>query len=246
MSMKRKITTLMILGISINLANASKITDMIQKQTGQVTTILQEQQMSQDSNLKLLTLKDNSSGYKVLAVTNSQESIFLPITQAFFTSNDKDRELVVQEFGSITNYNMTFKTQAAVKKEIAKLPQDYIVSLKGKTSKKVFYIISDPLCPHCQEELKHLDERLKQGDVKMIPVGWMGAESANKVAELYEKMKNLKTDSEKIALLKKVYDKNYKAPTAKNATLTKVQEVVRSLMGKGKAEGTPYIIEEDL
>lgn len=244
--MKKKIAAFIALSLSVNLANASKITDMIQKQTGQATTILKEQALSQDSNLKLLTLKDSSSGYKVLAVTNKQESIFLPITQAFFTNNDKDRELVVQEFQSITNYNMTFKTQAAVKKEIAKLPQEYIVSLKGKTSKKVFYIISDPLCPHCQEELKHLDERLKQGDVKMIPVGWMGIESANKVAELYEKLKTAKTDSEKIALLKKAYDTNYKAPTAKDATRTKVQEVVRSLMGKGKAEGTPYIIEEDL
>ena len=157
--MKKKIAAFIALSLSVNLANASKITDMIQKQTGQATTILKEQALSQDSNLKLLTLKDSSSGYKVLAVTNKQESIFLPITQAFFTNNDKDRELVVQEFQSITNYNMTFKTQAAVKKEIAKLPQEYIVSLKGKTSKKVFYIISDPLCPHCQEEVKHVDER---------------------------------------------------------------------------------------
>ena len=118
--MKKKIAAFIALSLSVNLANASKITDMIQKQTGQATTILKEQALSQDSNLKLLTLKDNSSGYKVLAVTNKQESIFLPITQAFFTNNDEDRELVVQEFQSITNYNTTFKTQAAVKKEIAK------------------------------------------------------------------------------------------------------------------------------
>ncbi|WP_285819102.1 disulfide isomerase [Helicobacter bilis] len=244
--MKKKIAAFIALSLSVNLANASKITDMIQKQTGQATTILKEQALSQDSNLKLLILKlDN--GEKAVVVTNKQESLVFPVLpQAFFTSNDKDRELVAQEFQSVMFYNNTFKTQAAVKKEIAKLPQEYIVSLKGKTSKKVFYIISDPLCPHCQEELKHLDERLKQGDVKMIPVGGMGVESANKVAELYEKLKTAKTDSEKIALLKKAYDTNYKAPTAKDATRTKVQEVVRSLMGKGKAEGTPYIIEEDL
>lgn len=244
--MRKSIAVLMAIGLCANLANASKITDMLQKQTGQATTILKEQSLSQDSNLKLLTLKDNASGYKVLAITNKQESVFLPITQAFFTSNDKDRELVVQEFQSTTNYNMTFKTQAAVKKEIEKLPKDYIIKLKGKTNKKVFYIISDPMCPHCQEELKHLDEKLAQGDVKMIPVGWMGADSANKVAELYAKIKNAKTDSEKIAILKKTYDKNYKAPTANQKQLDDVQGVVRSLMGKDKAEGTPYIIEEDL
>lgn len=244
--MRKSIATLMAVGLCVSFASASKITDMIQKQTGQSTTVLKEQPLSQDANLKLLTLKDNTSGYKVLAVTNKQESIFLQITQAFFTNNDKDRELIVQEFQSTTNYNMTFKTQDAVKKEIAKIPQDYIVSLKGKSNKKVFYIISDPMCPHCQEELKHLDEKLAQGDVKMIPVGWMGVDSANKAAELYAKMKNIKTDSEKIAFLKKVYSKDYNAPTANQKQLEVVQEVVRSLMGKDKAEGTPYIIEEDL
>lgn len=244
--MKKSILALMSIALCVNLANASKITDMIQKQTGQATKILKEQPLTQDSNLKLLTLKDNESGYKVLAITNKQESLFLPITQAFFTSNDKDRELVAQEFQSTTNYNMTFKTQAAVKKEIAKLPKDYIINLKGKTNKKVFYIVSDPMCPHCQEELKHLDEKLAQGDVKMIPVGWMGADSANKVAELYAKIKTAKTDSEKIELLKKIYDKDYKAPTANQKQLADIQEVVRSLMGKDKVEGTPYIIEEDL
>lgn len=244
--MKKSILALMSIALCVNLANASKITDMIQKQTGQATKILKEQPLTQDGNLKLLTLKDNESGYKVLAITNKQESLFLPITQAFFTSNDKDRELVAQEFQSTTNYNMTFKTQAAVKKEIAKLPKDYIINLKGKTNKKVFYIVSDPMCPHCQEELKHLDEKLAQGDVKMIPVGWMGADSANKVAELYAKIKTAKTDSEKIELLKKIYDKDYKAPTANQKQLADIQEVVRSLMGKDKVEGTPYIIEEDL
>lgn len=244
--MKKSIVTFIALSLSISLANENKITDIIQKQAGQKTTILKEQQLSQDTNLKLLTLKlDN--GEKAVVVTNKQESLVFPILpQAFFTSNDKDRELVLQEFESTMFYNNTFKTQAEVKKEIAKLPKEYIISLKGKTNKKVFYIISDPMCPHCQEELKHLDDRLKQGDVKMIPVGWMGPDSANKVAEIYEQLKNIKTDSEKIALLKKVYDKNYKAPTAKAETLTKVQDIVRSLMGKGKAEGTPYIIEEDL
>lgn len=244
--MKKSIAAIMTIGLCVNFANANKITVMIEKQIGQKTTVLKEQPLVQDSNLKLLTLKDNESGYKVLAITNKQESVFLPITQAFFTSNDKDRELVVQEFQSTMNYNMTFKTQAAVKKEIAKLPQEYIINLKGKTNKKVFYIISDPMCPHCQEELKHLDERLSQGNVKMIPVGWMGPDSANKVAELYAKIKNAKTDSEKIAILKKTYDKNYKAPTASQKQLSDVKEVVKSLMGKDKAEGTPYIIEEDL
>ncbi len=244
--MKSKISSLVALCLCVNLAYASKITDVIEKQTGQKTTLLKESVLKQDSNLKVITLKDNASGFKVLGIINKQESIFLPITSAFFTDNDKDRESLMQEFQSVSNYNLTFQTQAEVKKAITKLPKDYIIHLKGKNSKKVFYIISDPLCPHCQEELKHINQKLELGDVKMIPIGWMGDESANKTAEIYLKVKNAKTDSEKIDILNRVYAKTYKAPKADSKSLATVQEVVRMLTGKGKVEGTPYIIEEDL
>ncbi len=244
--MKKKISSLVAFCLCINFAYASKITDIIEKQTGQKTMVLKETTLNQDSNLKLITLKDDESGFKVLAITNKQESIFLPISSAFFTNNDKDRDMVLQEFNSTSYYNLTFKTQAEVKKAITKLPKDYIINLKGKNSKKVFYIISDPLCPHCQEELKHIDQKLELGDVKMIPIGWMGDESADKVAEIYSSIKNAKTNSEKINILNKIYAKTYKAPKADNKSLANVQEVVRALTGKGKVEATPYIIEEDL
>lgn len=230
--------------IFIGIAQASKLTDMIKEQTGQTTSVLKEQALKQDSNLKLVTLKDAKTGFKVLAITNKQESFLLAITSAFFTSNENDRDLIIAEFGSITNYNMTFKTQDAVKKAIANLPKDSIIHLTStnKNAKKVFYIVSDPLCPHCQEELKHINERLNQGDVKMIPVGWMGKESAQKVAEIYSLAKKATTDSEKIKILQRIYNPQYKA---KQMDTKIVEQVVSSLMGEGKVEGTPYIIEED-
>lgn len=230
--------------IFLGVAQASKLTDMINKQTGQEVSIIKEQQLKQDSNLKLVTVKELKTGFKVLGFTNKNESFFLAITSAFFTSNDDDRDLIISEFGSINNYNMTFKTQEVVKKTISSLPSDIIINLSStnKNAKKIFYIVSDPMCPHCQEELKKIDDRLKEADVKMIPVGWMGKDSAYKVAEIYSLMKNAKTDSEKIKILQKIYNPQYKA---KPRDTKIVEEVVRSLMGEGKVEGTPYIIEED-
>ena len=230
---------------AVNIATASPLTDMIQKQTGQKVSLVKEQKLSQDSNLKLVTLKDDASGMRILGLSNTSESMFLAISQAFFTANDKDRELIVAEYGNVGNYNMTFKSQAAVKKVIATLPKEHIIDLKGKNPKRLFYIVSDPLCPHCQVELANIDKRLEQGDVKMIPIGMMGEESARKVAEIHAKIKSAKSDADKIAILKKIYDRDHKAEGFEPKELEKIKEVARNITGKGKVEGTPYIIEED-
>ncbi|RDU71029.1 disulfide isomerase [Helicobacter aurati] len=226
------------------IAQASKLTDMIKEQTGQETSVLKEQSLQQDPNLKLVTLKESKTGFRVLAVTNKQESFLLAVTSAFFTSNEADRNIIVAEFGSVTNYNATFKTREAVKKAIASLPKDSIIYLSStnKNAKKVFYIVSDPMCPHCQEEFKHINERLQQGDVRMIPVGWMGKDSAQKVAEIYSLTRKATTNSEKIKILQRIYNPQYKP---KQMDTKMVEEVVHKLMGEGKVEGTPYIIEED-
>ncbi|RDU66247.1 disulfide isomerase [Helicobacter didelphidarum] len=240
-----KILSVLLLGFFCNFAYASKITDIITKQVGVKVGVIKEQSLNADSNLKLITVKDEEHGVKANFLVNQKENIAIGLSPVVFTDNNKDRELIIREMQSVQSYNDTYKTHASVKKIVDSLPKDYIVYIKGKTNKKVFYIISDPLCPHCQVELANIDKRLEYGDVAMIPIGWMGKGSADKVAEIYANAKNLKTDSEKIAFLKKIYDKNYKAKDADSVARTAVSEVVRQLMGKGKVEGTPYIIEED-
>ncbi|WP_237416275.1 disulfide isomerase [Helicobacter saguini] len=225
---------------------ASKLTDMVQRVTGQKMSVIKEFSLKQDSNIKFVVLKDDSTSQRVIVMTNKAESFVQPLVpQAFITENEIDSNTLLSEVGSVQNYNMTYKTSSEVKKAIATLPKDYIINLSGKNPKKTYYIVSDPMCPHCQVELDNIDKKLAAGNVKMIVVGWMGEESANKAAEIYKKARSLKSDSEKLALLKKVYNKSYKAPAAPESDKKVIQEVVRALMGKGKVEGTPYIIEED-
>lgn len=238
----KKVSSILALCLCFGIAQANKINDLIEKQTGQKTTFLSEQKLTQDSNLKVVTLREDQSGMKVVVITNQQESIIIPIL-TFFTSNDKDREMLISQMNATQMYNETFKTQAAVKKIIESIPKDYIIDIKGKTSKKLFYIISDPLCPHCQAELANIDKRLEQGDIKMIPIGMLGEQAAKKAAEIHEAMKNVTSDSQKVAILKKIYDPKHKAPQSLDTK--KIEEITKSLLGKDKVEGTPYIIEED-
>ena len=236
-----KILSVLFCAATLSSVYASALTDLIQKEVGENMSVIEENYLSQDKNIKFVTLKDNGSGYKVVVITNKQENFIIPVT-AFFSGNEKDRDLVNGKLADAAIYNETFKSHAAVKAAINKIPKDYIIDIKGK-GKKVFYIISDPQCPHCQVELDNINKRLEKGDVKMIPIGMLGDESAKKAAEIHKKMKNVKSDSEKISILKSIYSKAHEAP--KDIDTKKVQEITRSLLGPDKVQGTPYILEED-
>ena len=157
----KNISKILLFSILCNVVYANKLVDLIATQTGQKISMIKEQTLSQDPNLKFVVLKDEASGFKVSVITNKQETIIIPLS-TFFTSSEKDRTTIINEIASVNNFNMTFKTQSAVKAAIASLPKDYIIELKGKNHKKVFYIISDPLCPHCQVELNNIEKRINE------------------------------------------------------------------------------------
>lgn len=227
----------------VGIAHASKLSDMLEKVIGEKTKILKEIPLKEDPNLKFVVLQ-TSSGEKAVIMANKAESVIyvVPAPQAFITANEQDSAALIDEVRMIQQYNENFKTHKAVKDVIAKIPQDYIISLKGKNPKKTYYIVSDPLCPHCQNELQNIEKRLQNGNVKMIVVGMMGEQSSKKAAEIYREAKKSKSDSDKIALLKKVYNPNYKSSGGDEKI---VQDVTKALIGKDKVNGTPYIIEED-
>lgn len=242
--MKKILYFVTCLALFSGVGNASKLTDMVLRVTGQKVSVIKEFSIKQDSNIKFVVLKDENTAQRVIVITNKAESFvqtFIP--QAFITENKEDSNILLSEASSVQNYNANYKTQDEVKKIIStKVPKDYIITINGKNPKKTYYIVSDPLCPHCQNELKNIDKRLQNGNVKMIVVGMMGEQSRKKASEIYREIKKTKSDSEKIALLNKIYNQSYKSNSSEEKV---VQDVTSALIGKGKVEGTPYIIEED-
>lgn len=88
-----------------------------------------------------------------------------------------------------------------------------LISL-GDANKPKIYVFSDPMCPHCQAHLARISEELKQYQVNFVLVGIFGEPSFNKIAQINTEIKNAKTDEQKLAILKKYYDKNTKIPQA--------------------------------
>lgn len=237
----KKFLLFSIIGTSLSFSYGS-IVDLIKKDTKLEVEILKEQELNQDKNLKFVIVRDKKSGYRSLLLTNKQENFVLGVSSVAFMENKDDKEFLLSSYRGLQNYNKNLESNEAVKNVIKSIPSDYIIDLKGKSDKKTFWIISDPLCPHCQAELRNIDDRLKEGNVKMIAIGWLQTQSAYKAEEIHNLMKTAKNDQDKISILNKIYDTKYKS---KEIDTSKIDTLTRDITGKGKVEGVPFVIEED-
>ena len=123
-------------------------------------------------------------------------------------------------------------------------PQEKIMEL-GDSKKELMYVFTDPLCPYCQEELKNIETTLKEYRLKLVftPLASHGEDAVARSLAIQEQMKSAKTDAEKIALLRKYYDKANAAPEYKAEKIKKEQEIVHSIFATGAIRGVPAFIE---
>lgn len=140
------------------------------------------------------------------------------------------------------------KRQFAGYKKLSELlktyPQEKIMEL-GDKNKELMYVFTDPLCPYCQEELKNIETTLKEYRLKLVftPLTSHGEDAVARSLAIQEQMKSAKTDAEKIALLRKYYDKANKAPEYKAEQIKAEQELVHSVFATGAIRGVPAFIE---
>lgn len=169
--------------------------------------------------IKVINLKSsNDVKLVLLEVGNIQVPIFaskdgkviMGASNVFFATNSEDSGSV----GSLIK-----QAQASAKPDSTSLdtffkqiPKDEYITLKGNGSKKITYIVSDPNCPSCQKELSNIESRLKDGDVYMLLVGFVGQDSPMKSSMLKERLLDVKDNKQKLKLLREVYAPNSKVP----------------------------------
>ncbi|PAF42893.1 hypothetical protein [Helicobacter sp. 11S02629-2] len=243
--MKRLLSLLLVSSALSSALFASPVVDLVKKQTGLNVKVLDSKPLKSDKDLSLITLKDEKSGTKTLAITNKEGSLLFGLNDVVFSVNKDDSNLILSSLGALKSYNSNVMAQAGVKSVIASLPKQYIITLpttNKAASHSDIYIVSDPMCPHCQAELKDIHNRLKEGNVHMILIGWLSDQSAYKAKEIYDSINTLKTEKEKIALLDKIYNPAYKA---KPSDVGFIADMTKNLTGPNKVQGVPYIIKED-
>ena len=182
----------------------------------------------------LLVIKDTKNGYQSVIITDEkQKSMIAP---------RGDAKLVASTLEKVNSYNFKLQNAATLDKLFASIPQDYAIRIQG-ASNKTTYIVSDPMCAHCQQELSQIESKLSKGSVVMVLVGFLGQDSLQKSAEIISKIKSAKTPKEQISLLRSVYATTHKA-TSQAATYTsKVAEITKKLANSGLIEAVPFLYE---
>jgi thiol:disulfide interchange protein DsbC len=118
-----------------------------------------------------------------------------------------------------------------------------IISL-GDPKKPAVIIFSDPECQYCRQELANIENRLKTNSVKIIltPFGDFG--SIPKSALIYKESSKVKTDKQKIALLRKYYDENAVATAeVSDDEMRKIDQLRQKYFSAGLGS-VPLIVEE--
>lgn len=193
------------------------------------------------SGLFLLTIQDKLNGYKTLLISDEKQQN-LVVASAFFSSDDTLSKRVSQELNAISAYNFKVQNSAKLNALFASIPKDYAITITGATSKKL-YIVSDPMCSHCQEELARIEEKLQTHTIIMIPVGLLGQDSLYKAADIARQIRSAKTPKEQIQTLRKIYARTYTPTTASDEAYSQVVRVTNSIKNSGLIEGVPFIYE---
>nr|WP_314794270.1 hypothetical protein [uncultured Campylobacter sp.] len=122
----------------------------------------------------------------------------------------------------------------------------YIESF-DKNNPYVTYIVGDPECPYCAEEMKRITKYLRNSNVKLIFAPVHGKSAFIKSALILKHLKALSPSDQKDAIdvIEKYYDKDVQVSDAdvSKAELDAVYADTKTLFSKGVIKSVPYVIK---
>lgn len=122
----------------------------------------------------------------------------------------------------------------------------YIESF-DKNNPYMTYIVGDPECPYCAEEMKRITKYLRNSNVKLIFAPVHGKSAFIKSALVLRQLKALSPSDQKgaIDVIEKYYDKDVQVSDAdvSRAELDAVYADTKTLFSKGVIKSVPYVIK---
>lgn len=122
----------------------------------------------------------------------------------------------------------------------------YIESF-DKNNPYVTYIVGDPECPYCAEEMKRITKHLRNSNVKLIFAPVHGKSAFIKSALILKQLKALSPSDQKgaIDVIEKYYGKDVQVSDAdvSKAELNAVYADTKTLFSKGVIKSVPYVIK---
>lgn len=177
-------------------------------------------------DLKVAILYDAKEKTEIAVLATKDANIMVGLSNIFLSSNEKDLIILNQAYQE-TQPKIDPPKPEALDKFFSSLSDDRLISLKSglKNAKQTFYLVLDPRCPSCNKELSEIPQKLKEGNVKMLLVSFLGQESAYKAQLIYSKMASLKSNEEKLKLMQEVFSPDYQLkPADKKQDISKIQK----------------------
>lgn len=232
----------MCMSVALSASFENKLVALIKQRTSQDVKVLSVQNLKSSESLKLVIVQ--TGDLKVPLFVTSDASLVFGATNVFFSQDLTDSADVANFIKQTQNNN-----QKADGKEIAKLFQSLqdheMVKLTASSqSSKVTYIVADPNCPSCQKEVQNLQKRLKDSNVYVVLVGFLGKDSALKSSMLRVRLAELPDTQTKIALLQEVFKKGYELPQKyQNDDFSDIINLSERVSAAG-IRSVPYVYEK--
>lgn len=156
--------------------------------------------LSDHQEYEAVILKLSNGGMSQDEIIFTKGDLLLPDILDLKTGKSYKGEL--QEQMMITKLSALYKAEDAAN----------IIRL-GNDSKKVTKVMfSDPECPYCREELKNIEKTLQNENLKIILTPVHDKSALEKSYLIYKDLKSVKSDSDKVKVLRKYFAENFKVP----------------------------------
>lgn len=237
-ALQKAFAALLALLFCANPANAlegKKILDTLKKQNYDAKII-----STQDSGIKGLSIAIiEQDKYWIPFLVNESGDVLIGLTpDTIIADNAAFQANLAAAISKVQDYNKQQLDEKVI--EIFKQNAKIVLEIAGKNSQKTTYIVLDTNCPYCKQEVDKIDEYLKEANLKVLIVGALSQDSVQKAATFAAHLGEAKTNDQKIAYLKKAFEKTYKSDNGVN--IQKTMEISAALGGAG-IRGVPYIIK---
>lgn len=226
-------------GVSLSAGFEDTLRATIKQNTKQDVKILKIQNLSSSPQVKLVLIQAGDMQVPIFA--SSDGKLVIGVSNVFFAQKSEDMGAV----GSLIKQTQKSErpSDEALSKLFKQMSKDDFIILHAKNAKKITYIISDPNCPSCQKELGKIEERLKDSDVYMLPVGFVAQDSPIKASMLRDRLLDVKDDAKKLQVLREVYAPHSQIPTAyMNIDVRDTMKINQKVMEAG-IKSVPFIYE---
>lgn len=223
-------------------AYKTKVGKLISQKTKRDIEVKEVFDLKGSKNLKVVILNDKKDKTQIAVLATQDGNIIVGLSSVFLSQNNKDIEILAQAYQSTQPKPIPPKPDE-LNKFFSSLPNDRFITFTSTAKKpqKTFYIVSDPRCPGCRKELENLDEKLKEGDIKMLLVSFLGEESAYKAKLIYAQTASLKDNTQKLKILKSVYDPNYTLKPKDKTQDVKMIEKNNEDVSKAGIQSVPFV-----